>query len=137
MPQKKRNVYDPKHCVTTINDTYCISGYGTAMITGTRDNPLGSVTEGVQGDAVINMSAKNLGTLTITLLATSPSNGELMRLARERETFSIWSANSTLGERMGGEQAFIENFPSLDNNETVGDRVYTIKVLDFTVERTD
>lgn len=129
--------YNPKDCVTTINDNYCLSGYGQSMISGARDNPLGSVTEGVQGDAVINMSAKNLGTMTVTLLATSPSNAFLMNMARERELFSIWSANKTLGERMGGRQAFVENYASIDNNETVGDRVYTIKVLDFTVESTN
>lgn len=130
-------VYNPKDCVTTINDSYIISGYSSSMISGSKDNPLSSVAEGAQGDAIINVSCSRLGTMTITLQATSPSNAYLMKLAKERAIFSIWCANKTLGERMGGTQAILENHATIDNNDVAGDRVYTIKVVDFEIENTN
>lgn len=129
--------YNPRDCITTINDTIALSGYSTAMISGSKDNPLSSVAEGAQGDAVVNVSCSKVGTMTITLQATSPSNKVLTNLAKSREIFSIWCANKSLKERMGGTQAFVETFPTIDNNDTAGDRVYTIKVLDFDVENTN
>lgn len=129
--------YNPKDCVTTINDSIAITGYSTAMISGTKDNPLVSIVEGAQGDAIANVSASRVGTMTITLQATSPSNAVLTALAKSREIFKIWSANKTLGERMGGNNAMVENFPSVENNDVAGDRVYTIKVADFEVENTN
>lgn len=123
--------YNPKNCITTINDTFIVSGYAQAMISCNKDNPLVSVVEGAQGDSVVNVSASKVGTITITLQATSPSNAVFMRLAKSREFFSIWCTDKSLNERTGGNQAIMENFPQQDKNDVVGDRVYTIKVLDY------
>lgn len=129
--------YDPKECVCTINDSIALTGFGTSMITGAKDNPLVSIVEGAQGDSVANVSASRVGTITITLQATSPSNAILTSLAKSREEFKLWVANKRIGERMGGNYAIVENFPSVDYGETVGDRVYTVKVADFDVENTN
>ena len=129
--------YNPKDTVVTINDSIALSGFSTSMITGAKDNPFASVVEGAQGDAVMNVSASSIGTLTITLQATSPSNNDMMNLARNREIFKIWCNDKSIGERMGGNEAFVENYPSIDKNDVVTDRVYTVKVADFTAERTN
>lgn len=126
--------YNPKDCVTTINDSIAVTGYSSAMISGSKDNPLVAIAEGAQGDAVANVSASRIGTMTITLQATSPSNAVLMRLAKSREPFKIWAANKTLGEHMGGNNAMVENYATVEYGESVGDRVYTIKVADFDEE---
>ena len=129
--------YDPKECVVTVNDSIALSGFSTAIITGTKDKPLVSVAEGAQGDAVANLSASRLGTMTITLQATSPSNAVLTTLAKNRESFSLWAANKRLGERMGGNNAIVENYSTVEYGETAGDRAYTVKVADFDVENTN
>lgn len=129
--------YNPKDCVTTINDSIAITGYSSAMISGSKDNPLVAIEEGAQGDAVANVSASRIGTMTITLQATSPSNAVLMRLAKSREIFKIWAANKPLGERMGGNNAMVENYATVEYGETIGGRVYTIKVADFEEEMTN
>lgn len=129
--------YNPKDCVATINDSIAITGFSTAMITGTKDNPLVSIVEGAQGDAIANVSASRVGTMTITLQATSPSNAILTALAESREIFKLWAANKPLGERMGGNNAMVENYATVEYGETAGDRVYTVKVADFDVENTN
>lgn len=126
-------LYNPKDCVTTINDTIALTGYSTSMIACSKDNPLVSIIEGAQGDAVGNVSNSKLGTMTITLLATSPSNAVLMDLAKKREIFSIWCNDKSLGERAGGSEAVIETYPNVDKADVAGDRVYTIKIADYDV----
>lgn len=126
--------YDPKDCVTTINGSYAVTGYASDMITGSRDNDSVSFTEGAQGDTVANLSASTLGTITLTLLATSPSNAVLVDLAKKKEFFSIWINNKSIGERMGGTQAMVVKYPDYSYGSTVGNRAYTIKVVDFDVD---
>lgn len=129
--------YDPKECVVTVNDSIAITGFSTSIITGAKDNPLVSIVEGAQGDSVANMSASRVGTMTITLQATSPSNAILTTYAKNREIFSLWAANKRLGERMGGNNAIVENFTTVEYGENAGDRVYTVKVADFDEENTN
>lgn len=127
-------VYDPKDCVTTIDNSFILSGYASDMITADKDNDLVSFEEGAQGDVVANVSNSTLGTITITLQATSPCNAQMMKYAKNRTVFSIWVANKTLGERMGGTNAMITKYPSFAQGSTVGNRAYTIKVVDFDVD---
>lgn len=129
--------YNPKDCVVTVNDSIALTGFSTSIITGTKDNPLVSIVEGAQGDAIANVSASRVGTMTITLQATSPSNAVLTALAKSREIFKLWAANKPLGERMGGNNAMVENFTTVEYGEAAGDRVYTVKVADFDVENTN
>lgn len=129
--------YNPKECVVTINDSIALTGYSSSIMAGTKDNPFVSIVEGAQGDAVANMSASRLGTITITLQATSPSNAVLTTLAKSREIFKIWGANKPLGIRFGGNNAMVENYSTVELGETAGDRVYTIKVADYEDDTTN
>ena len=130
-------LYNPKDCVTTINDSIALTGYADTMISTSKDNALVAIVEGAQGDAVANVSNSKLGTMTITLLATSPSNAVLMDLAKKREVFSIWCVDKSLGEKAGGSEAIIETYPNVDKASTAGNRVYTIKIADYDVIMTN
>lgn len=129
--------YNPKECVVTINDSIALSGYSSSIVTGTKDNPFVSIVEGAQGDAIANVSASRLGTITITLQATSPSNAVLTTLAKNREIFKIWGANKPLGIRFGGNNAMVENCSTIELGENAGDRVYTVKVADYEDDTTN
>jgi hypothetical protein len=130
-------LYNPKDCVTTINDSIALTGYAETMISASKDNALVTIVEGAQGDAVGNVSNSKVGTMTITLLATSPSNAVMMNLAKNREIFSIWCNDKSLGEKAGGSEAVIETYPTVDKANVAGNRVYTVKVADFDVIMTN
>lgn len=125
--------YNAKDCTITVNNVY-ITGLGESMITGSKDEEFFSPTVGAQGDIVINETNNDIGTMTLTVQATSPQKGYLMQLARERTMFSIWAVNKSIGERMGGTMARIKNYPELSNGTEAEDREFEIAVFDYTVE---
>lgn len=127
------NSYNAKDCTITVNGVY-ITGLGESMITGSKDENFISPTVGAQGDIVVNEVNNSLGTMTLTVQATSPQKGYLMQLARERTQFSIWAVNKSIGERMGGTMARINNYPELANGTEAEDREFEIQVFDYTVE---
>lgn len=125
--------YNAKDCTITINNVY-ITGLGESMVTGEKDEEFFSTAVGAQGDIVVNETNNTLGTITLTVQATSPQKQFLIQLARQKEFFSIWCANKSIGERMGGTKARIKNFPSLANGTEAEDREFQIQVFDYTVE---
>lgn len=125
--------YDAKDCVITVNNTY-ITGLGEDMISGEKDEDFFTTNVGAQGDIIKNVTNNSLGTITLTLQATSPQKGFLMGLARQGAIFSIWAVNKSIGERMGGTKASILNYPELANGAEAEDREFTIQVFDYTVE---
>lgn len=125
--------YDAKDCTITVNNVY-ITGLGESMITGSKDEDFFSTGVGAQGDVVVNETNNDIGTMELTLQATSPQKAYLMQLARERTMFSIWTVNKSIGERMGGTMARIVNYPELANGTEAEDRAFSIKVFDYTVE---
>lgn len=125
--------YNAKDCTITINNVY-ITGLGESMVTGSKDEDFFSSTVGAQGDIVVNETNNSLGTITLSVQATSPQKSYLMQLARERTQFSFWAVNKSIGERMGGTMARILNYPELANGTEAEDREFEIQVFDYTVE---
>lgn len=130
MAEYKR--YNPKECVVTINNTYTVSGFASDFITASPDADGVDFVQGALGDVVANINPSDMGTITLTLLATSPSCAYLSRLAKSKNWFSIWVSNKSLGERFGGTHAMVTRTPDRGMGTQVGNRVFTIKVADFT-----
>lgn len=127
-----RTAYNAKDCVITIDGTY-ITGVGEDMVTGEKDEEFFSTVVGAQGDVAVNEINNPLGTITLTLQGTSPQNAMLLNYARTNKEFAIWINNKSLGEKFGGTQARIKNFPSMENGAELADREYEIGVFDFDV----
>lgn len=123
-------VYNSKDCVVTVGNMQ-LTGYGSKIATGARDNPKHSVTVGVQGDYCVNSNNNNLGTITIVLLATSLSNPYMMSLANSQEEVPVQVVNSSLGIRFGGSKAIVKNVPSSDLGETAAEYTYELQVFDY------
>lgn len=128
--------YNAKDTVITVGDVY-ITGLAETMVSGEKDEEFFSTAVGAQGDVVKNEINNDLGTMTVTVQATSPQKPYLMQLAKERAVFPIWAVNKTLGERMGGTQASIKKYPSMEQGTEAGDREFEFAVFDFTVEPTE
>lgn len=128
--------YNAKDCVITVGGVY-ITGLGETMITGEKDEEMFSTSVGAQGDVVVNETNNPLGSMTLTVQATSPQKAYLINLAKSGTIFPIWAVNKTIGERMGGTKARIKNFPSMEQGTEAGEREFEIQVFDYTVEATE
>lgn len=125
--------YNAKDCTVTVNGVY-ITGMGETMVNCSKDEELFEAEVGAKGDTVINEKINDMGTITLTLQATSPQKALLISLAKSRQIFPIWVTNKSLGERKGGTQARVKNFPELEDGTTAGEREFEIAVFDYTVD---
>lgn len=125
--------YDAKDCTIVVNNVY-ITGLAEEMVTGEKDEEMFSTSVGAQGDVVVNETNNTLGTITLTVQGTSPQKGMLIDLARAGTVFPIWVTNSNIGERFGGSQARIKNYPSLEHGAELADREFEIQVFDYDVQ---
>ena len=125
--------YDAKDCTITVNGVY-LTGLGEDMVTGEKDEEMFTTNVGAQGDVVENEVNNPLGTITVTLQATSPQKAMMLNLARTGEKFAIWVINKSISERFGGSMARIKNYPELANGAEADDREFEIQVFDYTVE---
>ncbi len=125
--------YNAKDCTITVNGIY-ITGLGEDMVSGEKDEEFFEAAVGAQGDVIMNEKNNNLGTITLTVQATSPQKAMLMSLAKAGTVFPIWVTNKTIGERMGGTSARIKNYPELSQGTEAEDREFEIAVMDYTVD---
>lgn len=128
-----RTTYNAKDTVVTIDDFY-VTGLAEDFITGERQENFFEPAVGAQGDVVENENNNPLGTITLTVQATSPQLPTLREYARSGKHFPIWVTNKVIGERFGGTDARITNFPSLEYGMEIADREIEICVFDYDVE---
>lgn len=125
--------YDAKDVVVTFGSVY-ITGFSEDMITCAKDEEMFSTSVGAQGDVVVNTTNNPLGTISLTLQATSPQIEYLRECARNGTYTSCYVTNKNLGERIGGSQARIKNYPESEYGAEVGDRTFEIQVFDYDEE---
>lgn len=125
--------YDAKDCTVLVDNVY-ITGLGEDMVTGEKDEESVSTSVGAQGDVVVNKVNNTLGTITLTVQATSPQRKHLDTLANTQKIFPIWVANKALDEMMGGTKAMMKKPASREYSAELADREYEIQVFDFTVK---
>lgn len=130
---KSLTQYNAKDTTVTIDGVY-ISGFGEDMISGEKDEEFFSANVGAQGDVCTSEINNPLGTITLTLQATSPQKAMLLQYARAGTIFPIWCTNKGIAERMGGTKARIKNYPELSDGAEVEDREFEIQVFDYVVE---
>lgn len=128
-----RTQYNAKDTIVTVDNFY-LTGLGEDFITGERDEDLFEPEVGAQGDVVENEVNNPLGTITLSLQATSPQMATMLKYARSGTHFPIWCTNKSIGERFGGTDARIKTYPSLEYGATVAEREFTIQVFDYDVE---
>ena len=125
--------YNANDCVIDWGTT-SITGLGEDMVTGEKDEEMFSTSVGAQGDVVVNETNNNLGTVTLTVQATSPQRKLLIDDAKNGAVKPLWVTNSKLGEKFGGSQARIKNFPSIERGTEASDLEIEFQVFDYTVD---
>ena len=124
--------YDANDCTIVVDSVY-ITGLGEDMIKGSKDEDFFSPSVGAQGDVIKNIINNSLGSVTITVQATSPQKPYLMSLAKLQDTFPLWCINKALGERFGGTMANLITFAEVDRGKEAKDMEFVFKVFDYDV----
>ena len=125
--------YNAKDCAITWN-SYFITGLGEDMVTGEKDEEMFSTSVGAQGDVIVNEMNNDLGTITVTVQATSPQRSQLIADAKAGVIAPIWVNNKVLGTSFGGTQARIKNFPEISMSQEAEDIEFEFQVFDYTVQ---
>lgn len=124
--------YNAKDCVITWGSTY-LTGLGEDMVSGEKDEEMFSTSVGAQGDVVVSEMNNDLGTVTVTLQATSPQRKQLIADAKSGAIKPLWVNNKVLGTSFGGTQARIKNYPELSLSQEAEDTEFEFQVFDYTV----
>lgn len=124
--------YDARDCTVLVDDVF-ITGMGETMVTGEKDEDSFTTAVGAQGDVVENEVNNPLGTITLTVQATSPQKAMLLELANSGEHVSVWVTNKSIGEQFGGTDCRIKKTPSLEHAAEAGEREFEILAFDYTV----
>lgn len=125
--------YNAKDCTITYDSVY-ITGLGETMVTGEKDEEFFASSVGAQGDVVVSTVNNDLGTVTLTVQTTSPQKGMLLEAAKNGTTAPLWVTNTSVGERFGGTQARIKNYPSLEHGSEAAELEFEFQVFDYTVD---
>ncbi len=125
--------YNAKNTTVMVDGVY-ITGLGEDMVTGEKDEDFFETSVGAQGDVLKSTINNQLGTITVSVQATSPQRKFLLSLARRTDPFSIWCCDKVLNERMGGTMANLKTFPEFSRGSEAEDMEFVFQVFDFTVE---
>lgn len=124
--------YNANDCVVDWG-SISITGLAEDMVTGEKDEEMFETNVGAQGDVLVNEKNNSLGTITVTIQATSPQRRQLINDAKNGVVQPLWVTNSKLGEKMGGSQARIKNFPSIEEGTEASDLEFEFQVFDYDV----
>lgn len=125
--------YNAKECAITW-DHNRITGFGEDMVTGEKDEEMFETAVGAQGDVVVNEKNDPLGTVTLTIQATSPWYNRLIADAKAGKIAPLWVKNKRLDRSFGGQQARIKNYPEQELGAEASDGEFEFAVFDYTVQ---
>ena len=127
--------YDARDVSVIINGTY-ITGFSEGSFISTEKDEENYITHvGAKGEVARARNANPLGTITLELKSTSPSNGFLNQLAKSKDLFEIEviDANEN-AKKIGGSEAWVEVPAPLTFSNEIETIEWTIKVADYTVD---
>ncbi len=113
-----------------------------ASITLTLTDPARDAVQGGDGRSVAFDTNKDLAELTVNYLSTSPAVAQLIALHNLNKLkatsgegdFSLLYIQGSTGRRVASAKAFVMQIPDIgDDNTTVPENSFTIKLLDTTV----
>lgn len=127
--------YNPK-LVSLIVDGLHFTGFADGTFIGAERNEDSRIPHvGVHGDVTISESADKTGTITATLMQSSPSLRYARQLAKSGKEFPVQIVDAnTQTLRAGGTQAVILRTPALEYGDEVASTEVSIFVADYDVE---
>lgn len=130
MPQ----VYDATKVTILRNNVVQTDFADGDMASFAKTNDNASLTEDAQGNGTININGSNSGTITITVLETSPMLPDLIADANSRKVAPIKikiPLPNGQTETVGGEEGIIQKNADGTVNGTAASRAFTFLVSDY------
>lgn len=126
--------YDAKTSTVTADSRFLTGFAEGSFVEWEKDEDNFDVKVSAQGDVGIANRNNSLGTITVTLMQTSPDVAYLNKLANTGKIFPIWvQAGGDTKEKVGGTQARVLKPADGTLSDEIEDREFEIKVFDFTV----
>jgi hypothetical protein len=123
--------YDPMDVNVIVGGVY-LTGFGEDMVEAEKDEENFSVKVGAQGDTVRTKTNNPLGTITVTLLSTSPQVRYMDSLARSGKLFPISVIHSGAEkESVTSTEAFVKKPSTRTYGNEAEDREYEIQCMDI------
>ena len=127
---KNMQIYDAEKVTVTV-DKMVLFGFGDGdMVTCTKEANNIETKVDAQGSASAAILHDNTGSIQIDLAHTSPCNAHLMKLANSKKMVAVRVVHDGK-ETIGGSKAYVEKTPDAAFGKEVGNRSYTLKVLDY------
>ncbi|AIQ61858.1 hypothetical protein PSTEL_00655 [Paenibacillus stellifer] len=125
--------YDANDITVTVDGVY-LTGFSEDLVTVAKDEDNISVKVGAQGDVIVNKVNNPLGTITITLQATSPQVPFLDKLARTGQKVPVIVTNNGEPKEIGtATEAIIKKPADREYGAEAGDRSYEFQCLDLDI----
>ena len=124
------HTYDPDKVSVIINGIIITGFDASGVFTYTRSNDIVTPEVGVQGDVAYVENRNETGTLTLTLMASSPQLPMLRRLAVQRQPLSVVvnDANQYDPLNISAEDCRITKVPDVGRTNALGSASITIFV---------
>lgn len=124
------HTYDPDKVSVIINGTIITGFDASGVFTYTRSNDIVTPEVGVQGDVAYVENRNETGTLTLTLMASSPQLPMLRRLAVQWQPLSVVvnDANQYDPLNISAEDCRITKVPDVGRTNALGSASITIFV---------
>lgn len=125
---------DPMN-VNAISDGHVTTGFADGtFIQMEQDEESFTTMVGAKGEVSRTKNANKMGTFTVTLSQTSPSNAHYARLARTGKIHPFYVIDQNDGSRSGGRECWVEQQASKEWAKEEQSREWTIKVAELEVD---
>jgi hypothetical protein len=127
--------YSPKDVHITTNGLIITGIAEGTFVEASRNTEKREFQVGAKGEAIVNESADDTGTIKLTLQQTSPSNGILRDLFKQNIPFpaSVVDYNPNTANVFGSE-CYIKNTPGKKNGDKADKNEWEILVVDYKEE---
>jgi hypothetical protein len=118
-------VYDPAKVIVTIADRI-VSGFADGdFLSVVMDDDIYTKIKGADGEVSRTRNASQSGVIELTLMASSPSNGDLSGLIGAPDTFTIGVTDLSGNTVVLAHRCWVKKAPDLAFGKEIGDTVWT------------
>jgi len=124
--------YDPRDVNVIVDGKYLTGFAEGTFVSAEKDEENYTVYVGAKGEVSRARNANPLGTITVTLKNTSPSNAIMNALAKSKDLFGVQviDANSNT-KKAGGSEAWLEKPSNISWGDEIETLEWVIKVADY------
>ncbi|OPA77512.1 DUF3277 domain-containing protein [Paenibacillus selenitireducens] len=128
------NTYDPKDVTVVVGGTY-LTGFSEDMVEAEKDEDNYETKVGAQGDVIRTKVNNPLGTITLTLLPTSPQVAYMDKLANTGALVPVSVIHSgTPKETITVTESFVKKPATRTYGKDAEDREYELQCLDMDIQ---